>query len=255
MLNLLAQLATDSLRLGKASAAIHLTAGCLALVFGLIATFTRKGAGRHRLAGKIGVGLLLVVVSTAFVLLILLDVLPMPGNISYKQDAVDLLALLFLTGTYTTLQGYRWAVNHKPKLDSDVVLMGMAAFISIFSFYNAIADLVLFPYTSTDKALPMNPMTATMITFAIGGLFAYFSYDDIKTYLKGKVTPQERVLKHTYRIMAAVGGVFMAVAITNLGPIFVTNNWNPLPVYLVPPTLFGGMTMYLANRVSKPKTA
>ena len=255
MPDLLAQLATDTLQLGRASATIHLTAGCLALVFGIIATFTRKGAGRHRLAGKIGVGLLLIVVATAFVLLILLDVLPMPGNISYKQDAVDLLALLFLTGTYSTLQGYRWAVNHKPKLDSDVVLAGMAAYISIFSFYNAIADLVLYPYISTDKALPMNPITATMITFAIGGLFAYFTYDDIKTYVKGKVTPQERVLKHTYRIMAALGGVFAAVSITNLGPIFVAHSWNPMPVYIVPPTIFGALTMYLANRVKTPKEA
>ena len=182
-------------------------------------------------------------------------VLPIPETISYKQDAVDFLTLVFLTGTYSILQGYRWAVNHKPKLDSDIVFMGMAAFLSIFSFYNAVVDLYLFPYTSTDKSLPMSPITATMITFAIGGLFVYFTYDDIKTYLKGKVTPQERVLKHTYRIMTALGGVFTAVAVTNFGAILVTNNWNPWPVYIVPPTICGGLTMYLANRVKNPKTA
>ncbi len=47
----------------------------------------------------------------------------------------------FLAGTYSILQGYRWSVNHKPKLDSDVVLMGMAAFLAIFSFCNAVVDL------------------------------------------------------------------------------------------------------------------
>ncbi len=173
MLNLLAQLATDALESGRASTSIHLTAGSLALVFGTLATFARKGSGRHRLAGKIGVGLLLIVMATSFVLLILQVVLPIPENISYKQDAVNFLTLVFLAGTYSRLQGYRWSVNHKPKPDSDVVLMGMVESLAIFSFYNAVVDLELFPYTSTDKSLPISPIAATMITLSNGGLFAY----------------------------------------------------------------------------------
>ena len=152
------------------------------------------------MAGKIGVGLLLIVVSTAFVLLILLDVLPMPGNISYKQDAVDLLALLFLTGTYTTLQGYRWAVNHKPKLDSDVVLMGMAAFISIFSFYNAIADLVLSLHINR-QGTAHEPNDCNNDHLAIGGRLL-ISHTMTLNLLKGRHRKSGSGTHH--RIMAAV---------------------------------------------------
>ncbi len=70
----------------------------------------------------------------------------------------------------------------------------------------------------------MSPIAATMITFADGGLFAYFTYDDMKTYLKGKVTRQERVLKHKYRIMAALGAAFTAVIVTSMGAMFVANH-------------------------------
>ena len=245
------QIVTGFPALGWHSLAIHIIAGCLALVFGFIATFTRKGGRRHRLAGKIGVGLALTMLIPAFILLVLVNILPIAGHISYQSDVRDLLLLIFLGVTYSTLQGYRWAVNKKPKIDSDILWIAVAVFISLFAMYNVIDDLIIHPFYSDNLNLPMNPATATILTASISAIFAYFAIDDIRSFVGCKVTSSERILKHTYRIMNAVGGMVTALSINNLGRIFVENDWNPLPVYVVPPTLFASLTVILARRLNK----
>jgi hypothetical protein len=243
------QIVTGFPALGWHALTIHIFAGCLSLVFGFIATFTRKGGKRHRLSGKIGVALTLAMLLPAFVLLVLVDILPIAGHISYQQDVRDLLLLIFLGVTYSALQGYRWAVNDKPRIDSDLLWLAVASFISLFALFNVIDDLLIHPFYSDNLNLPMNPETAAILTIAISGIFAYFAIDDLRTFSSNKVSANERILKHTFRIMNAVGGMVTALSINNLGRIFVENDWNPLPVYIVPPTLFAALTMILAHRV------
>jgi hypothetical protein len=243
------QIVTGFPILGWHALTIHIIAGCLALVFGLIAAFTRKGAKRHRMSGKIGVALALTMLTPAFILLVLVNILPIAGHISNQKDVRDLLLLIFLGVTYSTLQGYRWAVNDKPKIDSDLLWIGVASFISLFALFNAIDDLLIHPFYSDNLNLPMNPATAAILTIAISGIFAYFAIDDLRTFLSNKLSDSDRIQKHTLRIMNAIGGMVTALSINNLGRVFVENNWNPLPVYVVPPTLFAALTMFLAQRV------
>ena len=235
--------------LGWHALKIHIISGCLALVFGIIAAFTRKGGKQHRLSGKIGVAFALTMLIPAFILLVLVNILPIAGHISNQKDVRDLLLLIFLGVTYSALQGYRWAINDKAKIDSDLLWIGIASFISLFSLYNVVDDSLIHPFYSDNLNLPMNPATATILTMAIAGIFAYFAIDDIRTYLSNKVTTSERILKHTFRIMNAIGGMVTALSINNLGRVFVENDWNPLPVYVVPPTLFAALTLILAQRV------
>jgi hypothetical protein len=103
------QIVTGFPILGWHALTIHIIAGCLALVFGLIAAFTRKGAKRHRMSGKIGVALALTMLTPAFILLVLVNILPIAGHISNQLIQINSRALYFrlflvLWGRYVSLE-------------------------------------------------------------------------------------------------------------------------------------------------------
>jgi hypothetical protein len=233
-----ATMAGDALALAENSGTVHAVVGCLLLGSGIIAIATRKGSTQHRFSGKISVLMSLFLMPTALILLTLTDIHPRPSTVSNREELVDFLAIILLTAIYSNLQGYRWAVNHKPKINADALMMGMTLFISVFCLALTPFDVFIAPFKSSVGTFPLQPISAGLILIGISLLHGFFFVDDLKSYLKGQVSPQERITKHMHRSMAAVGGAFTAFAINNLGPIFVNNNWTVWPVWIVPPTIF-----------------
>ena len=238
-------------RIINSSIAIHTVAALIALMLAITAVFARKGGERHRWSGKIAVLSLVVVFITSFALLILTSVIPMPSNDPSRKDTLVFLAITILAGSYTTIQGYRWVASKQARIDTDVLMMGLALFTSIYCFAYVPYEVFLSPYVSRSTSLPMTPVTAAGLFLAVGVTNIYFFADDLKTYLKGKVTYHERILKHTYRIMFMAGTALTTVSIVHFSPFFFKSGLPIWPLYLVPQILIGAVTFNRTNQIKK----
>ena len=237
------------------SIAIHTVAAVIACLLGLTAVFTRKGGARHRWSGTAAVISLIFVFVTAFALLILASVIPMPANDPSRQDTLIFLTVTFLGGSYTTLQGYRWVACKRPRIPTDVLMMGVALFTSVFCFAYLPYEVFYRPYSSSNVGLPMTPVTAAGLFLAVGFVLLYFFVDDLKTYLGGKATHDERILKHTYRIMFMVGTALTTVVIVHFSPFFFRSGWPVWPLYVAPQVLIGAVTFRRAGQIKAASAA
>lgn len=233
------------------SLSTHITTGLLAIPLGVVAIFTRKGGGSHRLSGKLSLGLMALLLISAFALLILNGVIPLPSSYSYRKDLLRMLGILFLASIYPVIQGYRWAISHKPKLDTDIPMSLLSLFTAIMAFINIPIDVFFKPFHSTDVNFLMTPLTAALLLSAVGGASAYFFIDDLKTYCRNKVSREERILKHIYRTMLALGAVATAVTIVTLAPVLSRHNWIVWPAYIAPPAIFAIPSAYFAFSLRK----
>jgi uncharacterized membrane protein len=233
------------------SLSTHITTGLIALPLGLVAIFTRKGGGVHRLSGKLSLGLMAILLISAFSLLILNGVIPLSSNYSYRKDLLRMLGILLLASVYPVIQGYRWAISHKPKLDTDVPMAFVALFTAIMAFINIPIDVIIKPFLSTNAHFLMTPVTAGVLLFFVGGASTYFFIDDLKTYSRNKVSKEDRILKHICRTMLALGALATAVTLVTLAPVLSGHNWIVWPVYVLPPAIFGIPAAYFASTLRK----
>jgi uncharacterized membrane protein len=233
------------------SLSTHVTTGLLAVPLGVIAIFTRKGGGIHRLSGKLSLGLMALLLISAFALFILNGVISLPSNFSYRKDLLRMLGIMLLATIYPAIQGYRWAASHKPKLDTDVPMAFVSLFTAIMAFINIPVDVIIKPFHSTNAHFLMTPTTAGLLLCAIGGMSTAFFIDDVKTYYRNRVSNEERILKHVYRTTTALAAVVTAVTIVSLSPILSSRNWIVWPIYIVTPMIFSIPAAYYASTVRR----
>lgn len=192
--------------------------------------------------------LMLLLVITAFTLLILDGVIPLASSTAQRKDLMWMLSILLLAAIYPIIQGYRWSISHKPKLDTDIPMALMTLFTAIVAFINIPIDVIFRPFISTDVEFLMTPATAGLLLFFIGAISIYFFIDDLKTYLRNKVSRQEQISKHIYRSMTAFGAAATAVCIVIFSPLMLSHHWAVWPIYIVPPALLAMPTAYFAFR-------
>lgn len=237
------------LRFTQISEHIHALSACIFLALSVGAIITRKGSENHKIYGKLGFLTLLLGLLSAAALLIYLTIEDPSGGIYTSRVMIyennSILFTLLISGSYGGITGYRWAALPQPKLDLDLVSGGCAILGSIFSIALIPFVVILDPITAGNVGFPLTPFTAGLLLAGQGALLGYFGYDDISGFYGKKAGKTERVIKHTYRIMIAVGAAFTAIGIVHLGPVFINYPNLVWLLYFVPPSIIVALTISL----------
>ncbi len=184
---------------------VHVCAGTIALLVGLIALATKKGKKRHRKSGRIFLWLLSIVILTG-----LLGVFVFKGN-------AFLIVITVLSG-YNGYSGYRCLItksNLPQWQDIVAVVVGIAAG-SYFLYYF--------------KTIGM--MWAPVIIYAsVGFLFFIISYDLLRYLIPRKKYKTLWLYEHIYKMIAAFTALLSAATGT------VLPHYKPYSQFL--PSLLG----------------
>jgi hypothetical protein len=236
------------------SAHIHAISACIFVVLALSAFLSKKGGESHRIFGKIGVLAFILCLLFAGILLTYLAIATglgpnisptMPNSAVQVGENISVLLVFLIGGFYGIATGYRWSVLSQPRLDLDWIFGILAWVVSIFSL--VLVPFVGFFFPIVKISLERNvgtPASAVVLLTALSGLFAYFGYDDLRTYYCNKGVPfRVRVEKHIYRIMVATGLALNAIFLVHLGKATASGlGWT---LYLAPAIIIMLLTFYL----------
>ena len=204
----------------SANIALHITAGTLALLLGIVALSAAKGKRSHTSSGKWFLALLAVVICTA-----LLGVFVFGRN--------TFLLVITLLSAYQGFSGYRalQARNNKPKaLD---ILMAVITLFSAFYFMYYMKQIGFF-------------WKPVIIYSTLGALFTIIAYDFLRYLLPETIYGKLWFYEHIYKMI----GAFTALLAAFIGTVFASYQ----PYSQVLPSVFGVLlqiaflTYYIRNR-------
>jgi len=227
---------------------IHIWAGILSLLAGIVGFASLKGKQPHRISGRIFTGGVAVVVATAFAMFVFIVVLPgYPKNAGYKPEAEAFLLSLASVAAYTFLSGYRWAASSKPYLWFDPLLALTALSAGLLALASVPFDMFVHPLYSEQATFPLSALSSGLALVIFGVISFTMVYDDFRTIKLKSVDPNDRIIKHATRIGLAFVAVLTGVVVINLGGLFVVHRWDPSPLYLLPGSI---VAPFLWSRIS-----
>ena len=187
--------------------AVHILAGCLALVFGYVALFAAKGAAVHRRSGMLFVLAMLTVGIVGMLIAIVRDVAP-AVNIPAGTLAVYMVI--------TALRTVRPVAADSRWLDLGLLAMVLAVGVASMTFaFEAIAN------GGMRNGMPSFPF----FLFGIVGLMA--AAGDVRVVRSGALQGAARLARHLWRMCFAL---FLAALSFFIGQAHVF----PKPIRIVP---------------------
>ncbi|WP_131539761.1 DUF2306 domain-containing protein [Pedobacter nototheniae] len=210
--------------LHKANIIIHVSGGSLALIIGLTALMTKKGAKLHKYIGKVFLILLAVVIITGLI-----------GVFVFGRNTF-LLVITVLSG-YLGYSGYRTLKKKSSQLE--IIDIGMATFsllcVAYFLFYFKSIGMI------------WNPI---IIYSTVGYLILVTGYDLLKGLIPADKYKNLWLYEHILKMVSALSGLFSAFS----GTVFP--QYQPYSQFL--PSVLGTMValgfMYSTFKRAKNKT-
>jgi len=235
-------------RIGNVSEHVHAVSACMFFALAIGAILARKGSESHRLFGKIALSILLVMCFSAAALLLLISI-EAPSNIYHSVAMINdnsiILLLLLMSVFYGGISGYRWVALAQDKLDLDWAFGVFALMISLLSFAMFPVVAYIHPLTSADKGFPMTPVAAGLLLIIQAVSMLYFAVNDLQGCKQDVKSQSDRLDRHVFRVMLAVGASFTAIVIIHLGPLIATNKALVPLLYIVPPAIFVAFTLLM----------
>lgn len=182
---------------------IHIAAGVVALLTGVIALVTRKGGLRHRQAGRTYVASMGVVVVTVLPLLAL-D--PSPNRV--------FLTLIAIFSGYFAFSGYRVLSRKRPVDNAEPVDWAAAVFV--------VGACLILGGWGVSLLLGGNSFGTVMIVFGVIGLTVGFS--DLRVF-RDPVRRGPWMMDHLSRMMGAYIATVTAVSVVNLTMVSPVVSW------------------------------
>lgn len=185
--------------------AIHVTAGTIALLLGVVALISKKGKQIHIKSGKWFLGFLSVVILTG-----LLGVFVFGRN--------TFLLVITLLSAYQGFSGYRTlqSKNNMPKL----IDISMAIITALSAFY--------FMYYIKSIGFFWSPV---VIYSTLGALFTVISYDILRYFIPSSKYGKLWFYEHIYKMIGAFSALLSAFA----GTVFAAYQ----PYSQILPSVFG----------------
>ena len=181
---------------------LHIVAGTVALLAGVIALVTTKGGRRHRQAGRMFLVSMGVVVATVFVLLAL--------------DATSfriILTLVAIFSGYLAFSGYRWLSRKRPSSTAHVIDWGAAASVILACVGLGVWGVTWF--------LDGRSFGIVMVVF--GGIGVAFGTMDMRLFHSDD--HGEWMVSHLQRMIGAFIATVSAVSAVNLTPLLGIVAW------------------------------
>jgi uncharacterized membrane protein len=181
---------------------LHIVAGTVALLAGVIALVTTKGGRRHRQAGKMFLVSMGVVVATVFVLLAL--------------DATlfrIILTLVAIFSGYLAFSGYRWLSRKRPSSTAHVIDWGAAASVILACVGLGVWGVTWF--------LDGRSFGIVMVVF--GGIGVAFGTMDMRLFHSDDHGGW--MVSHLQRMIGAFIATVSAVSAVNLTPLLGIVAW------------------------------
>lgn len=185
--------------------AIHVLAGSIAIILGIVALITKKGNKLHIKTGNLFVKIMIVIIFTALL-----------GVFVFQRNSI-LLVITVLSGYYT-FSGYRTlqTKSNEPKL------------IDIFVGILSVSTALYFLYYFKKIGFYWSPTT----TYAtVGALFTIVTYDFCKYLIPKNKYGKLWLYEHIYKMI----GAFTALLAAFSGTVFP--NYKPYSQVL--PSAFG----------------
>jgi len=184
---------------------LHVIAGTIALLFGILALTSKKGANTHTKSGKWFLGLLVIVIFTALL-----------GVFVFKRNTF--LLVITLLSAYQGFSGYRTLQfkDNKPRLLD--ISMAIITLLSAFYFMYYIKSIGFF-------------WTPVIIYSTLGALFTVISYDFIRYLIPTTKYGKLWFYEHIYKMI----GAFTALLSAFIGTVFASYQ----PYSQILPSAFG----------------
>jgi len=204
---------------------VHIMAGCVSLLTGIIATITKAINVSHKYhvwSGKGYVGGMTVIIITALLMSVIKVNIP--------------LLFISIFAAYLTWAGLRYAkIRPKDDLSADKIIARIGSFIFVGMIGYALWWTITY---GTDLIF--------VLVFGILGLI--FSWEDGNLFKTGRVVGKERIIQHISRMLGAMIGTITAFTVTNVttDPIYV--GWLA-PTVIITPIIF-----IWANKIKKGTT-
>jgi uncharacterized membrane protein len=168
----------------KINIAIHIAAGSLALIIGLIAIIAGKGKKLHRVAGRIFLILMSIVIITGLI-----------GVFVFGRNTF-LLVITVLSG-YLAFSGYRVikAKSNSPKLpDIAVCLVSLISVLYFLYYFKSICMI----------------WSPVIMYSTVGYLFLMIIYDIGRYFIPAKAYGNLWLYEHILKMVSAFGGLLSA---------------------------------------------
>jgi uncharacterized membrane protein len=175
---------------------IHIAAGFVALLAGLVALATEKGGQRHRTAGKVYVLAMGVVVGTVFPLL------------AFDPDSFfrQFLALVAVFSGYFAFSGYRVLARKRPADGGEPV--DVAAAILVTTVTLVLGGWGVWLVVAGD--------TFGVVMVVFGTLGLSLGVGDLRRFLVGEAGGERWLVDHLGRMLGAYIATVTAVSVVNL---------------------------------------
>ncbi len=188
---------------------VHISAGIVAILSGAAAMSFRKGSRRHALAGKVFVGAMLTLGTSAVYLALMKHQM---GNVLGGTFAIYLVTTAWLTARRRDGETsiFDWVALLVP------LAIGIALWISGLE--------LVYSYTWSKDGVP------TGMHFFMGSVILLAAAGDIRMLLRGGVFGNKRIVRHLWRMCF---GFFVATGSFFLGqqqvfPAWLSNRSSPL---------------------------
>jgi hypothetical protein len=191
--------------LHQANMLVHIIAGTIALLLGMVALVTIKGQKTHKKAGKIFMLLMSIVIFTGFL-----------GVFMFGRNTF-LVVLTVLSG-YNGFSGYRVlkTKSNQPQLLDIVVALVSLASVVYFLYYIKTIGMIWSP---------------VIIYSTVGALVLIIAYDFLRYFIPHTHYKMLWFYEHIYKMI----GAFTALLAAFVGTVFV--NYQPYSQIL--PSAFG----------------
>lgn len=214
---------------------LHISAGTIGLISGLIALGSPKGEWLHRSAGTIFFGSMLILGASADYL-----ALVRPGQL--PNVLIGTFTLYLLTTAWLTVRRPEGQTGFPEQITLGVILLLFAPF-AVLSFQLAFG---LTPYLASAVPLRGPVMAAIFIFTIVSGLAAAF---DAKVLFQGGISGRQRVLRHLWRMCLALA-LAAGSAFTNGFPRLLPASVHvPVSLLFVPQLLVFGALLFWVIRV------
>lgn len=207
---------------------LHIAAGMLALVTGLLSMSVKKGGRIHKRSGMIYFICMIIIFATA-----------VPMSL-WKSNIFLLLIAIF--SVYLTYTGYRSLKMKNPKRDG-----GAKWFDWLITSIALACGIAMIAYAAI--GISKGALAFSTILAVFGGITLAISITDMRHYNKLKRGEQQKMGWFFFHIGRMVGAY---IATTTA---FVTNNFQELPILMqwLGPTLIGTIAITIWTRKYRRK--
>jgi uncharacterized membrane protein len=210
----------------KANITVHVIAGSIALLLGVVALLTKKGGRNHTKSGNIFLVLMIVVIVTGFF-----------GVFVFGRNTF-LLVITILSG-YFGFSGYRalQTKSNRPHLVDIIVALCSLLAVGYFLYYFRSIGMIWSP---------------VIIYSTVGTLLLVISYDFIRYFIPASRYGRLWFYEHIFKMI----GAFTALLSAFSGTVF--SHYQPYSQFL--PSVFGtmlqiGFIVYYYRRDRRPAMA